>query len=151
MAIDRDQVDLLLVIGTSLQVQPVSLIAYSISESTPQILINREELPHYNADIKLIGLCVSIQAAYSLFLADVADRTILAAILGDCDTIVKALALAIGGEVQTRILQGRRRWTEELRLRLVIQICARDPKAWMSSKAARRSSLQRPIKSSFRR
>lgn len=80
MAEDRDVADLVVVIGSSLQVQPVSLIPYNIDEDVPQILINKEDLPSYTADIKLIG---------------------------DCDSIIVALCMAIGGNFKDLMLNGK--------------------------------------------
>ncbi|XP_067008863.2 NAD-dependent protein deacetylase sirtuin-1 isoform X2 [Anabrus simplex] len=55
MAKDKDECDLLIVIGSSLKVRPVALIPSSIPSHVPQILINREPLPHFNFDVKLLG------------------------------------------------------------------------------------------------
>ncbi|CAI5449748.1 unnamed protein product [Caenorhabditis angaria] len=60
MAKDKNHVDLLVVIGSSLKVRPVSLIPFSVDENVPQILINRESLPSYRADIELLGNCDDI-------------------------------------------------------------------------------------------
>ena len=79
MAIDSINVDLLIVIGSSMQVRPVSLIPYNIDNSIPQILINRELLPNYSADIKL---------------------------LGDCDKILCLLAIALKGEICEKMING---------------------------------------------
>jgi NAD-dependent deacetylase sirtuin 1 len=57
MAADKDQCDLLLVMGSSLKVRPVALIPSSISSDVPQILINREPLNHMNFDVELLGDC----------------------------------------------------------------------------------------------
>lgn len=46
--------DLVMVIGSSMKVQPVSMIPDLICPLVPQILINRERLDHY-FDIELIG------------------------------------------------------------------------------------------------
>ncbi|XP_068423986.1 NAD-dependent protein deacetylase sirtuin-1 isoform X2 [Clinocottus analis] len=54
---DKDEVDLLIVIGSSLKVRPVALIPNSIPHEVPQILINREQLPHLNFDVELLGDC----------------------------------------------------------------------------------------------
>ncbi|KAL6737946.1 hypothetical protein Aduo_011548 [Ancylostoma duodenale] len=70
MAIDKDEVDLLVVIGSSLKVRPVSLIPFSVNPNVPQILINREPLSGYRADIEL---------------------------LGNCDEIIEDICLALGG------------------------------------------------------
>ncbi|KPM04441.1 NAD-dependent protein deacetylase sirtuin-1-like protein [Sarcoptes scabiei] len=57
MTLDKDQCDLLIVIGSSLKVRPVGLIPNSIPETVPQILINREPLKHFNFDVELLGDC----------------------------------------------------------------------------------------------
>ncbi|XP_020281472.1 NAD-dependent protein deacetylase sirtuin-1 isoform X2 [Pseudomyrmex gracilis] len=55
MAKDKDDCDLLIVIGSSLKVRPVALIPSSIPSNVPQILINREPLPHLKFDVELLG------------------------------------------------------------------------------------------------
>merc|ERR1711953_1251681 len=60
VAKDKDQVDLLIMIGSSLKVRPVALIPSSIDPSIPQILINREPLPHLTPDVELLGDCDGI-------------------------------------------------------------------------------------------
>lgn len=55
MAADKDNCDLLIVIGSSLKVRPVALIPNSIPAHIPQILINREPLPHLRFDVELLG------------------------------------------------------------------------------------------------
>ncbi|KAF4532265.1 hypothetical protein B566_EDAN016447 [Ephemera danica] len=55
MASDKDECDLLIVIGSSLKVRPVALIPSSIPSRVPQILINREPLPHLSFDVELLG------------------------------------------------------------------------------------------------
>ncbi|KAJ3789830.1 SIR2-domain-containing protein [Lentinula aff. detonsa] len=52
---DRDKVDLLLVIGTSLKVAPVADILSHLPHSIPQILINKTPIKHINPDIILLG------------------------------------------------------------------------------------------------
>lgn len=68
---DKGNVDLLIVIGSSLKVRPVALIPRSIPASVPQILINREPLDHMRFDIEL---------------------------LGDCDNVIHELCLRLGGD-----------------------------------------------------
>ncbi|KAL0964225.1 hypothetical protein UPYG_G00321070 [Umbra pygmaea] len=70
---DKDEVDLLIVIGSSLKVRPVALIPTSIPHDVPQVLINREQLPHLNFDVEL---------------------------LGDCDVIVNELCHRLGGDFE---------------------------------------------------
>ncbi|RKO95094.1 SIR2-domain-containing protein, partial [Caulochytrium protostelioides] len=53
---DREQVDLLIVMGSSLKVSPVADVKDKIPHHVPQILINREALPHMRGfDIQLLG------------------------------------------------------------------------------------------------
>ncbi|EJD73785.1 Sirt1 protein [Loa loa] len=60
--------DLVVVIGSSLKVQPVALLPYNVNPEVPQILINRESLPHYATDIELLGNCDDIVAQLALVL-----------------------------------------------------------------------------------
>ncbi|XP_076328383.1 NAD-dependent protein deacetylase sirtuin-1-like isoform X2 [Tachypleus tridentatus] len=57
MARDKNQCDLLIVMGSSLKVRPVALIPSSIPSEVPQILINRERLKHLSFDVELLGDC----------------------------------------------------------------------------------------------
>lgn len=59
---DREEVDLLLIMGTSLKVKPVSEILGHIPHSIPQILINKTPIEHANPDIVLLGDCDDIVA-----------------------------------------------------------------------------------------
>ncbi|KAG8899602.1 NAD-dependent histone deacetylase sir2, partial [Tulasnella sp. 403] len=52
---DRGAVDLLLVMGTSLKVAPVSEILSHLPHSVPQILINKTPVTHVNPDVVLLG------------------------------------------------------------------------------------------------
>ncbi|XP_063048010.1 NAD-dependent protein deacetylase sirtuin-1 [Engraulis encrasicolus] len=70
---DKDEVDLLIVIGSSLKVRPVALIPSSVPHEVPQVLINREQLQHLNFDVEL---------------------------LGDCDVIVNELCHRLGGDFE---------------------------------------------------
>ncbi|KII87275.1 hypothetical protein PLICRDRAFT_177046 [Plicaturopsis crispa FD-325 SS-3] len=55
LAEDRERVDLLLVIGTSLKVAPVADILSHLPHSVPQILINKTPVRHINPDVVLLG------------------------------------------------------------------------------------------------
>ncbi|CAF0826057.1 unnamed protein product [Rotaria sp. Silwood1] len=57
ISIDKNKCDLLIVMGSSLKVKPVSLVSELLSADIPQILINREHLPHKKFDIELLGNC----------------------------------------------------------------------------------------------
>lgn len=64
---DRNKCDLLIVIGSSLKVKPVAMIPNLVPPNVPQILINREPLPHMNFDVNLYGDSdVIIHHLYSL-------------------------------------------------------------------------------------
>ncbi|PWN53403.1 SIR2-domain-containing protein [Violaceomyces palustris] len=52
---DRSEVDLLIVMGTSLKVAPVSELVAHIPHKTPTILINRTPILHMQMDIMLLG------------------------------------------------------------------------------------------------
>ncbi|KDQ18877.1 hypothetical protein BOTBODRAFT_28366 [Botryobasidium botryosum FD-172 SS1] len=52
---DKDKVDLLIIIGTSLKVSPVSEIPVEIPHSVPQILINKTPVSHANPDVIMLG------------------------------------------------------------------------------------------------
>lgn len=57
---DKEQLDLLIVIGSSLKVRPVALIPDSVPPEVPQILINKEPLENFDFDIELLGNCDDI-------------------------------------------------------------------------------------------
>ncbi|KAK4560335.1 NAD-dependent histone deacetylase sir2 [Recurvomyces mirabilis] len=54
---DCKQVDLVIVIGTSLKVAPVSEMPNYLPHSVPHIYISREPIAHVNFDIQLLGEC----------------------------------------------------------------------------------------------
>ncbi|CAF4498392.1 unnamed protein product, partial [Rotaria magnacalcarata] len=54
ISVDKDKCDLLIVMGSSLKVKPVSLVSELLPAHIPQILINRERLPHKSFDIELL-------------------------------------------------------------------------------------------------
>ncbi|VDP70100.1 unnamed protein product [Echinostoma caproni] len=57
LASDVKEADLVLVMGSSLKVRPVSHIPNSIPGHVPQILINREPLSNHDFDVELLGDC----------------------------------------------------------------------------------------------
>lgn len=61
LSTDCNETDLVIVIGSSLKVHPVSSIPDLVPPYIPQILINRESLDH-NFDIELLGDCDLILA-----------------------------------------------------------------------------------------
>lgn len=54
---DRDKVDLVVIIGTSLKVTPVSEIVNWLPAHIPQIYVSRQTVSHINFDIDLLGDC----------------------------------------------------------------------------------------------
>lgn len=52
---DRESVDLLIVMGTSLKVAPVSELVAHLPHDTPVVLINRTPILHMSMDIQLLG------------------------------------------------------------------------------------------------
>ncbi|KAI9839981.1 MAG: hypothetical protein M1819_000173 [Sarea resinae] len=54
---DRDLVDLVLVIGTSLKVAPVSEIVGFLPPTVPQVYISRTPVSHVNFDVDMLGDC----------------------------------------------------------------------------------------------
>ncbi|KAG9298426.1 hypothetical protein G9A89_008690 [Geosiphon pyriformis] len=54
---DRELVDLLIVMGSSLKVAPVSEIMGQIPHRVPQIVINRTPIKHMHFDVQLLGDC----------------------------------------------------------------------------------------------
>lgn len=54
---DKDLVDLVIVIGTSLKVAPVSEVVPYLPSSIPQMYISREPVSHVNFDIDMLGDC----------------------------------------------------------------------------------------------
>ncbi|KAJ1726463.1 NAD-dependent histone deacetylase sir2 [Coemansia biformis] len=52
---DRTEVDLLLVMGSSLKVAPVSDIMSHLPHNVPQIVINKTPILHFNFDVQLLG------------------------------------------------------------------------------------------------
>ncbi|AMD19061.1 HBR160Wp [Eremothecium sinecaudum] len=56
------QCDLLICIGTSLKVAPVSEIVNMVPANVPQVLINRDPVKHAEFDLSLLGLCDDVAA-----------------------------------------------------------------------------------------
>lgn len=54
---DKDAVDLVIVIGTSLKVAPVSEVVGYLPAHIPQIYISREPVRHVNFDVDMLGDC----------------------------------------------------------------------------------------------
>ncbi|KAG9231725.1 putative NAD-dependent histone deacetylase sir2 [Amylocarpus encephaloides] len=54
---DKDKVDLVIVIGTSLKVAPVSEVVPYLPPNIPQMYISREPVSHVNFDVDMLGDC----------------------------------------------------------------------------------------------
>ncbi|KAF2791625.1 SIR2-domain-containing protein [Melanomma pulvis-pyrius CBS 109.77] len=54
---DKEKVDLVIVMGTSMKVEPVSEIPNFLPREVPQIFISRDPIHHINFDINLLGDC----------------------------------------------------------------------------------------------
>jgi hypothetical protein len=96
MGEDHEKLDLLVVIGSSMQVRPVSLVPFNINSDIPQILINREVLPNYQADIKLLGNCKNFFWGNLTFFS----------LHFSGDGILTLLALALGGKIREKMIKG---------------------------------------------
>ena len=91
--------DLLIVMGTSLRVQPFASLVGRVPQNCPRLLINREEVGQANPMLENLGLRDPSALDFSEF------NTRDAAYLGDCDGGVRALAAALGWgtELEARI------------------------------------------------
>ncbi|KAF2255607.1 SIR2-domain-containing protein [Trematosphaeria pertusa] len=59
---DREKVDLVIVMGTSMKVAPVSEVPNFLPRDVPQIYISRDPIHHINFDINLLGDCDAVVA-----------------------------------------------------------------------------------------
>lgn len=62
---DREEVDLLIIMGTTLKVAPVSEIVAHFPHNTPVLLINRTPVLHFNLDVQMLGNADEIVAHLS--------------------------------------------------------------------------------------
>lgn len=62
---DLQKCDLLIAIGTSLQVAPVSQIMVNAPANVPQVLINRDPITDSDFDVNLLGLCDDVAVLLS--------------------------------------------------------------------------------------
>ncbi|GAM83549.1 hypothetical protein ANO11243_015370 [Dothideomycetidae sp. 11243] len=62
---DKDMVDLVLVIGTSMKVSPVNEVPNFVPPEVPHIYISREPVGHINFDIQLLGYCDDVVSELS--------------------------------------------------------------------------------------
>jgi len=88
MKSDYPQCDLLIVIGTSLKVQPFASLVENVGDDCPRLLINREEVHVASGVSNFLGL------GGFAFNLEGNVRDVKA--LGDCQEIVKQLVELIG-------------------------------------------------------
>ncbi|KAM6111594.1 NAD-dependent protein deacetylase sirtuin-2 [Phoenicopterus ruber ruber] len=86
---DFQKVDLLLIMGTSLQVQPFASLVSRVPTNTPRLLINKEKTGQSDPLMSLMGFGCGMD-----FDSDKAYRDV--AWLGECDTGCLALAELLG-------------------------------------------------------
>ena len=93
MGHDRDLVDLVLVIGTSLKVAPVSEVVGVLPHHVPQLYISREVTQHPRSEQLLL---TSFQpCSHATFDID---------LLGDCDAVVTELCRRAGWDLQHEMI-----------------------------------------------
>ena len=90
---DFPQCDLLIVMGTSLQVHPFASLVDNVSKETPRLLINREAVGAYTAEQRQL---LKLMQRSEGFVFDEGERWRDVALLGDCDDGVAALAAELG-------------------------------------------------------
>jgi len=99
---DFSKCDLLIVMGTSLKVNPFASLIDNVSDTTPRLLINREKVGQYSDDIlsNIVGL--------RGFDFD-NPNTLDIALLKDCDDGVKQLANKLGwlSQLEKLVYKGR--------------------------------------------
>lgn len=54
---DTIDCDLVIVVGTSLKVEPVAGIINKVSSSVPKVLLNKDDIPDRGFDLRLLGYC----------------------------------------------------------------------------------------------
>ncbi|XP_048474306.1 NAD-dependent protein deacetylase sirtuin-2 isoform X3 [Rhincodon typus] len=89
MESDFPKCDLLIIMGTSLQVQPFASLANRVSDTTPRLLINKEITQQHDPMMALLGLGSSLDFDSSRAYRDVAY-------VGSCDDGCLALADLLG-------------------------------------------------------
>jgi len=101
---DKSSCDLLIVIGSSLKVRPVALIPSSLPPEVPQILINREPLPHCTFDVELLGDCDAVVNQICRMLGDGWNSPVHAPILSQHTGVPKDI---LPSEKEPKILESQ--------------------------------------------
>ncbi|CAK8673885.1 unnamed protein product [Clavelina lepadiformis] len=94
---DFEECDLLIVMGTSLKVQPFASLVGSVRDTTPRLLINREKCGDLDPFMALMGFGGGMD-----FESDNAYRDV--AWLGDCDEGCKELCSLLGWQEELETL-----------------------------------------------
>ncbi|KAG8589676.1 hypothetical protein GDO81_006490 [Engystomops pustulosus] len=105
---DFQKVDLLIVMGTSLQVQPFASLVGKVPSKTPRLLINKEKTGEGDSFFGLLGLGGGMD-----FDSDKAYRDV--AWLGTCDDGCLALADFLGWKVCAALL-----WLKNIRYNIIV-------------------------------
>jgi len=90
---DFPKCDLLIVMGTSLKVQPFASLVDNVAKETPRLLINREEVGTHTAQERT--MLRMLERSEGFVFGD-GERWRDVALLGDCDDGVHAVAAALG-------------------------------------------------------
>jgi len=103
--------DLLIIMGTSLKVQPFASLTGSVTEITPRLLINREKCGLKTQNDMMMVMMGFIDSGLD-FDSDKAYRDV--ALLGDCDAGCEELAKLLGWEEDfKRIIETRNKELED--------------------------------------
>jgi len=97
MAEDMPKCDLLIVIGTSLQVQPFASLVNKVPSTTPRLLINNEEVGKMNPQLALLGIREGFRFGHSSNYRDIS-------LIGDCQKGVLQLAELLGWKDELQAL-----------------------------------------------
>ena len=105
---DFAQCDLLVIIGTSLTVQPFAGLVENVPKSTPRLLINKTAAEQQSRMARLLGLNEGLD-----FYSEKNYRDVLW--LGLCDDLCKEFAKKLGweGELESLIKQGNEKVESE--------------------------------------
>jgi len=88
---DFKRCDLLLILGTSLKVQPFASLVDKVNSTTPRVLINREKVGTSTPMLSLLGMGAGLSY-------DSPSNTRDIFVQGDCDEGTRKLAALIGWE-----------------------------------------------------
>ncbi|KAJ4367269.1 NAD-dependent histone deacetylase sir2 [Neocucurbitaria cava] len=103
--VDKDKVDLVIVMGTSMKVAPVSEIPNFLPRDVPQIYISRDPIHHINFDINLLGDCDVVVAELAHRAGWVLNHKMIpegqTAEVGTVDAVEHTFSVKVQSSVQT--------------------------------------------------